>query len=236
MPYYIDITYIILVVPAIIFSLIASAKVNTTFRKYEHHFSKRGVTGRQAAMMVLQSQGIHNVQITRTSGKLTDHYDPRSNTIALSDAVYDSTSCAAIGVAAHEAGHAIQHAVKYKPIKFRNVIIPVTNLGSKLSIPLIIIGLLLCSASYLFIFLAYLGVACFGLSLVFQLVTLPTEFNASRRALAAIESCGILDEEEIKGSKKVLSAAAMTYVAALAVTAMQFLRLALMVASNSRRN
>ncbi len=233
---YLDIYYIILVVPAIIFSLIASASVNSTFRKYERQFSHRGMTGREAAVRVLASQGVHDVQITRTSGKLTDHYDPRSKVIALSDAVYDSTSCAAIGVAAHEAGHAIQHAKHYAPLKLRNMIIPVTNIGSKLSIPLILIGLIFCSTSYVFIYVAYLGVAFFGLSLIFQLLTLPTEFNASRRALAAIEGCGILDDEEIKGSRKVLKAAAMTYVAALAVTAMQFLRLLLMVAANSRRN
>ena len=233
--FYIDWTYIILVMPAIIFATWASARVNTTFEKYSKQLSARRMTGEEAARRVLSANGIYNVEIKRIGGKLTDHYDPRDNVIRLSDAVYSGTSTAAIGVAAHEAGHAVQHAQNYAPVKIRTAIVPITNIGSKLSIPLILIGILLSYLGPIFPYIAYAGVAAFGLCVVFQLVTLPTEFNASSRALVAIEQCGILSSEEIKGSKKVLSAAALTYVAALAVTFMQFLRLFLMVASSSNR-
>ena len=222
---YFDWTYIVLVLPCILLSLIANSSVNSTFKKYSQQFSRRGITGSQAAERVLRANGVFGVQIAHVSGNLTDHFDPTTNTIRLSDSVYGSTSTAAIGVACHEAGHAVQYAQSYAPIKLRAAIIPVTNLGSKLAMPLILIGLLLStfeSISYGFV---YLGIACFGFSLVFQLITLPVEFNASRRAIRAIEDGEILTEEEQRGAKKTLTAAAMTYVAATAVALAQLLRL-----------
>jgi Zn-dependent membrane protease YugP len=231
---YFDWTYVVLVLPCIIFSLIASSSVNSTFKKYSQQFSRRGITGAQAAERVLRANGVTGVQITRVAGNLTDHYDPKSNVIRLSDSVYSSTSTAAIGVACHEAGHAVQYAQSYAPIKLRAAIIPVTNLGSKLAMPLILIGLLLYafeSVSYGFV---YLGIACFGLSLVFQLITLPVEFNASRRAIHAIEDGELLTTEEQRGARKTLTAAAMTYVAATAVALAQLLRL--LVLFGRRRN
>ncbi len=233
--FYIDWTYIILVMPALVFSIWASARVNTTFEKYSKQNSMRRMTGAQAAERVLRANGIYNVKIERVSGNLTDHYDPKANVIRLSDVVYDSISTAAIGVAAHEAGHAVQHAQNYAPVKIRTAIVPITNIGSKLSIPLIFLGILLSYMGSQFALIAYAGVAAFGLCVLFQLVTLPTEFNASKRALVAIEQCGILSSDELEGSKKVLSAAALTYVAALAVTLMQFLRLFLMVSGSTNR-
>lgn len=231
---YWDWTYIVYVLPAVIFAMWASANVNSTFKKYAKIHSRRGITGAEAARRVLDSKGLTNVRIERVSGNLTDHYDPRTNVIRLSDTVYSDTSEAAIGVACHEAGHAMQYAESYAPIKLRNAIIPVTNIGSKLSIPLILIGIFLSYLSDYLIIFAYVGIICFAFSTVFQLVTLPTEFNASRRALAAIDDCGILDSEERSGAKKVLSAAALTYVAALAVSIMQLLRLITLV--NRRRD
>lgn len=231
---YWDWTYIVYILPAVIFAMWASANVNSTFKKYAKIHSRRGITGAEAARRVLDSKGLTNVRIERVSGNLTDHYDPRTNVIRLSDSVYSDTSEAAIGVACHEAGHAMQYAESYAPIKLRNAIIPVTNIGSKLSMPLILIGIFLSYLSDYLIIFAYVGIICFAFSTVFQLVTLPTEFNASRRALAAIDDCGILDSEERSGAKKVLSAAALTYVAALAVSIMQLLRLITLV--NRRRD
>ena len=225
-----DITYIVLVLPCIIFSLCASAMVNSRFKKYSNQLSSRRITGAEAARRVLSHNGVYNVRIDRVSGNLTDHFDPKDNVIRLSDAVYDSTSTAAIGVACHEAGHAVQYAESYAPIKLRAAIIPITNIGSKLAMPLILLGLLftyLGSASYTIV---YIGIACFGLSLVFQLVTLPVEFNASRRALKAIDATDLLTQDERKGAKKTLSAAAMTYVAAMALALAQLLRLILLFA------
>lgn len=222
---YFDWTYVVLVLPCIIFSLITSSSVNSTFKKYSQQFSRRGITGAQAAERVLRANGVNGVTIARVSGNLTDHFDPKTNVIRLSDSVYGSTSTAAIGVACHEAGHAVQYAQNYAPIQLRAAIIPVTNLGSKLAMPLILIGLLLSafeSVSYGFV---YLGIACFGLSLVFQLITLPVEFNASRRAMRAIEEGELLTDEEQRGARKTLTAAAMTYVAATAVALAQLLRL-----------
>lgn len=222
---YFDWTYIVLVLPCILFSLIASSSVNKTFEKYSKQFSRRGITGAQAAERVLRANGVNGVQITHVSGNLTDHFDPKTNVIRLSDSVYNSTSTAAIGVACHEAGHAVQYAESYAPIKLRAAIIPVTNIGSRLAMPLILIGLLLSAfenVSYSFV---YLGIACFGLSLIFQLITLPVEFNASRRAIRAIEDGEILTAEEQRGARKTLTAAAMTYVAATAVALAQLLRL-----------
>lgn len=231
---YWDWTYIVYVLPAVIFAMWASANVNGTFKKYAKIHSRRGITGAEAARRVLDSKGLTNVRIERVSGNLTDHYDPRTNVIRLSDSVYSDTSEAAIGVACHEAGHAMQYAESYAPIKLRNAIIPVTNIGSRLAMPLILVGIFLSYLSDYLIIFAYVGIICFAFSTVFQLVTLPTEFNASRRALSAIDDCGILDSEERSGAKKVLSAAALTYVAALAVSIMQLLRLITLV--NRRRD
>jgi Zn-dependent membrane protease YugP len=225
MAMYFDWTYVVLVLPCILFSLIASSSVNSTFKKYSQQFSRRGITGAQAAERVLRANGVTGVQITRVSGNLTDHYDPKANVIRLSDSVYNSTSTAAIGVACHEAGHAVQYAESYAPIKLRAAIIPVTNIGSKLAMPLILVGLLLSAFETVSYGFVYLGIACFGLSLVFQLVTLPVEFNASRRAIRAIEDGELLTVEEQRGARKTLTAAAMTYVAATAVALAQLLRL-----------
>ena len=232
-----DYLYLILVLPAVIFSLWASIRVNTTFKKYSKIRSMRGITGAEAARRVLDANGLQHIRIEQIPGNLTDHYDPRSDVIRLSESVYGNTSVAAVGVACHEAGHAVQHAENYAPVKIRAAIIPVTNIGSRLAIPLIILGILLNSLASApeFLVIAYIGVACYGLCTLFQLVTLPTEFDASRRALRYIESYGILGSEEIGGARRVLTAAAMTYVAALAVSLMQLLRLFLMVSGNSRR-
>ena len=207
------------------FALWASHNVNSTFKKYAKQFSRRRITGAQAAQRVLSANGVQGVRIERVGGNLTDHYDPKTNVIRLSDSVYDSASTAAIGVACHEAGHAVQYAVGYAPIRLRATIIPVTNFGTKLAWPLMLLGVLLSSLSYAFYNLVYVGIACFSLSLVFQLVTLPVEFNASRRAVAAIEQGGILYEDELEGAKKTLRAAALTYVAAAATSLVQLLRL-----------
>lgn len=233
MYWYIDWTYIVLVLPAVILALIAQARVNSVFKKYSKINSRRGFTGAAAARRVLDANGLSGVRIERISGNLSDHYDPKANVIRLSQATHDSTSAAAIGVAAHEAGHAVQHATGYLPIKLRSAIIPITNIGSRLAVPLIILGIFLSYYGEQFIWIAYAGVIAFSLSAVFQLVTLPTEFNASRRAIEAVEAYGILDDDEIKQTRKVLTAAAMTYVAALAVSLTQLLRLLLMV--NRRR-
>ena len=232
--YGIDWTYIVLVLPAVIFSLIASANVNSTFKKYSRVYNSRRLTGADAARRILDSNGLQHIRIERISGNLSDHFDPRSNVIRLSQAVYDGATAAAVGVAAHECGHAIQHAVGYLPIKLRSAIIPITNIGSKLAFPMILLGIVLTAWSQQALMIAYIGVALFGLSLVFQLVTLPTEFNASRRALKTIDNMGLLSGDDLKASKKVLTAAAMTYVAALAVTLMQLIRLFLMVNRNRR--
>ena len=228
MPYYFygfDPLYLYLVMPCILLSLWASFNVNSTFKKYSKQFSMRRLTGAQAAERVLHANGVYGVQIERIGGKLSDHYDPRANVIRLSSEVYDSTSTAAIRVACHEAGHAVQYAQSYAPIKLRAAIIPITNIGSRLAMPLILLGLILSfmeGFSFLFV---YLGIGCFALSLVFQLVTLPVEFNASRRAMRAIADSNILTVDEQRGARKTLTAAAMTYVAATAVSLAQLLRL-----------
>ena len=218
-----DYYYILWVLPAVIFAIWASARVSTTFQKYSAQLSHLGLSGSQAARKVLEASGVYQVKIEKTGGSLTDHYDPRTNIIRLSDSVCDRTSTAAIGVAAHEAGHAIQYAQGYLPIKIRNAIIPVTNIGSRLAIPLILIGLLFAGEGLGN--LAYLGVLCFGLSTLFQLLTLPVEFDASRRALRALESTHILTGEELYGARK--------DVAALAVSLTQLFRLLAIV---NRRN
>ena len=225
MYYGFDTTYLLLVLPCILLSLWASSSVNSTFKKYSQHRSSRGITGADAARRVLQANGVTGVRIEQVDGNLTDHYDPRDNVIRLSQSVHSSTSVAAIGVAAHEAGHAVQYAQRYAPIHLRAAIIPITNLGSKLAMPLILLGLLFNAASEMSYFFVYAGIACFGLSLVFQLITLPVEFNASRRAISTIDDAGILTHEEQIGAKRTLRAAAMTYVAATAVALAQLLRL-----------
>jgi Zn-dependent membrane protease YugP len=221
--------YIILVLPMVILSMIASAKVNSSFKKYSQVMSSRRITGAQAAFEILRYYGITNVQIERVSGNLTDHFDPKSNVIRLSDKVYNSTSVAAIGVACHEAGHAAQYAENYSAIKMRNTILPLANIGSKAGIPLAVLGFFLGFEP-----LALAGIIFFSFAVLFQLVTLPVEFNASKRALNVISKADILNENEKKGAKTVLSAAAMTYVAALAVSVANLLRLILSM--NRRRD
>ena len=231
---YLDWTYIVLVLPAVLFAMWASSRVNSPFAKYKNTRNVRGLTGAQAARWVLDRNGLTNVAIEHIQGSLTDHYDPSANVVRLSDEVYGSTSTAAIGVACHEVGHAIQHATNYAPVKIRTAIVPITNIGARISVPLIILGLLLAGMGDIFIIMAYVGCACFGLSTLFQLVTLPTEFNASNRALKTIEETNLLQGEEFKQAKQVLSAAAMTYVAALAVSLAQLLRFLIIVGGRRR--
>ncbi len=228
--FFIDYWYIILVIPAMIISVWAQFKVKSTFNKYSKVQNIRHVTGAYAAQAILSHYGISDVRIERVSGKLTDHYDPKSKVIRLSEGVYDSTSVAAIGVACHEAGHAAQHAEGYAPIKIRNSIIPVCNIGSKLGIPIALIGLFMSAEPII-----YLGLALYAGIFIFHLVTLPVEFNASRRAISVIDSTDLLYDDEIGGAKKVLSAAAMTYVASMLVALASFLRIALRILSMSNR-
>lgn len=237
MPYYygFDWTYLVIVLPCLLLSLWASSQVKNTFKRYSTQISARRITGADAARRVLQHHGISNVRIERVSGTLTDHYDPKANVIRLSDSVYDSPSTAAIGVACHEAGHAVQYAQNYFPIKIRAAIIPITNFGSKLAMPLILLGILFSAVGNFSYTMVYLGIACFGLSLVFQLITLPVEFNASRRAVTVIEESGILTDSELVGARKTLRAAAMTYVAAVAVSLAQLIRLILLFGGGRRR-
>lgn len=223
--YYYNSTGLLPVLLCALFALWASHNVNFTFKKYAKQFSSRGITGAQAAQRVLRANGVHGVRIERVGGSLTDHFDPKTNVIRLSESVYDATSTAAIGVACHEAGHAVQYAVGYAPIRLRAAIIPVTNFGTKIAWPLMLLGVLLSGMSYAFYNLVYVGIACFSLSLVFQLITLPVEFNASRRAMTAIREGNILTDEELVGARKTLTAAAMTYVAAVATSLVQLLRL-----------
>jgi len=228
MYWFYDSTYILVILAAVI-SLIASAKVKSTYAKYSKVLSARGITADQAAQQILYGAGIPQVPVTQVAGNLTDHYDPRSQTLALSQTVYGSRSVAAIGVAAHECGHAIQDAENYAPIRIRNAIVPVVNFGSKLSWPLLLLGLVMS-----FDPLVLAGIWMFGLVVAFQVITLPVEFNASRRAIRILEERGILGSEELKGARKVLSAAAMTYVAAAVGSLLQLARLLLI--RNSRRD
>lgn len=233
--FYFDYTYLI-ILPAFIFSIWASLKVNTSFKKYSRVYCKSGYTGAMAARAVLDRNGLQHVRIEHIEGNLTDHFDPRDNVIRLSDSVYNSATAAAVGVACHEAGHAVQHAENYLPIRIRQMLVPITNIGSQIGIWLFFIGVLLTYFSDSFAILAYIGIALFSLTALFQLVTLPTEFNASRRALKAIRETGILDPESQRGAKKVLTAAALTYVAALAVSLSQILRLIVILAGSRRRD
>lgn len=222
--------YFLLLIPVMLLSLWAQAQVSGNFKRYSQVSNRRRLTGAQAAEAVLHAHGVYDVRIASTWGNLTDHYDPRDNTIYLSQSVYASPTVAAVGVAAHEAGHAVQHAVGYAPLRLRNAIVPMTNLGSRCSMILLLIGLLLYSQS---LFLA--GILLFSLTTFFQLVTLPVEFNASRRALETIEGQGLLDGEELSGARKVLRAAALTYVAALLMSALQLLRYVLIFLGRSDR-
>lgn len=235
MYFYVDWLWIVLVLPAVIFSIIASAGVNSTFKKYSKVKSHFGLTGYMAARRMLNENGLSDIKIERVAGELTDHFDPRARVIRLSSSTYDSDSPAAIGVATHEVGHAIQYAQNYFPIKVRQAIIPIINIGSKLAIPLILIGILLSAFGEIYAFIAYFGVALYSLCVIFQLVTLPVEFNASKRAISALESSFMLTESELPMAKKVLRAAAMTYVAALAVSLAQLLRLLSIVSRSNRR-
>ena len=227
---YYDFSYFIFMIPCLILSIYCSAKVNSTFNKYSKVANKRGITGAQAAQNVLSANGVTGVRIEQVAGNLTDHFDPRTNVIRLSESVYNSSSVAAVGVAAHEAGHAVQHAQGYVPNKIRSAVVPVANIGSRLSWILIFIGLLL-PVQYSFV--VTLGIVFFSFSVIFTLITLPVEFNASKRALATIQSTNLLYDDEYKGARKTLSAAAMTYVAAAATSVAQLLRLLLL--ANRRR-
>jgi len=221
MPYfYIDYTYLVYVVPAIIISIIAQIMVKSTFAKYDKVFSSKGMTASEVTRKILDANGLSHIAVQNIAGNLTDHYDPKAGVIRLSDTVRSNTSVAAIGVAAHEAGHAIQYKTGYVPIKIRNAFVPVANIGSRLSMPIILLGIILSQDP-----LVLFGIILFSAIVLFQLITLPVEFNASRRAKKTLVAMGILSETEANGAKRVLSAAAMTYVAAMIVSLMQLLRL-----------
>jgi Zn-dependent membrane protease YugP len=227
--WYYDPTYM-LVIFAFVLTLIASGGIKRTFSKYNEVRNARGMTGADAARMILNRNGLSNVAIERVSGDLTDHFDPRTNVLRLSDSTYASDSVAAVGVAAHEAGHAIQHADGYTPIRVRNAIVPVVNISSNLALPLFFVGVILGNSLF-----ANIGIVLFSAALIFQLITLPVEFNASRRAISILGESNMLYEDELKQTKKVLSAAAMTYVAGVAASLLQLLRLVL-IANRHRRD
>ena len=228
-----DYSYILVLIGALL-SLIASARVRSTYSKYSRVWSADNMTGAEVARRILESQGITDVRIEHVSGSLTDHFDPREMVVRLSDSVYDNNSVAAAGVAAHECGHVMQEEENYAPLKFRESLVPVANFGSSISWPLIIIGLFINSNAGWYVAMA--GVIFFSLAVLFQLVTLPVEFDASRRALAILEDTGILGQEELRDTRKVLSAAAMTYVAAAAAAILQLLRVMLIANSGRRRD
>ncbi|MCI9450288.1 MAG: zinc metallopeptidase [Clostridiales bacterium] len=225
-----DMYYLILVMPALIFAMWAQFNVTSTFKKYSRVSSERGMTGRDAARLILDRHGLTNVEVVETRGNLTDHYDPKANVIRLSETTYNVQSAAAVGVAAHEAGHAVQYAEGYSPIKLRQAIIPVSRIGSSLAIPLVLLGIIF---SYMPI--AYAGIILFGAAVLFQLVTLPVEFNASRRALATIDETGVLSGDGLHAASRVLRAAALTYVAALFVSLANMLRLLALVSNRRDR-
>jgi len=228
--YGLDIYYLILVVPAFLFSLYAQFKVRSTFERYRKTMIRRGMTGAEVARAILDRNGLYDVQVQPVRGSLTDHYDPRTRVVRLSDAVYYSSSISAVGVAAHETGHAIQHRTGYAPLALRSNLVPAANIGSSLGPYLAIFGLILGYDT-----LVYIGILLFTLAVAFYLVTLPVEFNASRRAIAVLETTGILSYEEVVPARKVLSAAAMTYVASAAVAIASLLRL-ILLAGNRRRD
>lgn len=228
--YYFDPTYILILI-GVLLSMGASAKLNATYGRYSSVASRCGMTGAQAAQRILQSQGIYDVTVRHVSGRLTDHYDPRSKTVNLSDAVYGSTSIAAIGVAAHECGHAIQDNVGYAPLRLRSAFVPIANLGSKISLPLIILGFFIGLTPFIEI-----GIWMFVLAVLFQIITLPVEFNASSRAVQLVDSLGILRGDEVDGTRKVLGAAALTYVAAAAASILQLARLIILFGGRRRND
>ena len=229
--YYFDPTYFLVLIGAVL-CIWAQARVSSTYNRYSRVLSRTGMTGAQAAQRILQLSGIYDVRIEHVGGKLTDHYDPVNKVLRLSDTVYGSTSVAAIGVAAHECGHAVQHDKGYAPLQFRSALVPVANIGSKAGIPLILLGALLGMNQTLI----HIGIWVFALAVLFQLVTLPVEFNASGRALAMLGDYGMLDRDETKGCRKVLQAAALTYVAAAASAILQLLRPVLLFGGNRRRD
>ena len=219
---------VLIVLPALLFTIWAQIKVNSSFNKYSGIRTSRGITGADAARRILDANGLYNVRIEKVRGSMTDHFDPRTNVVRLSETVHDVASVAALGVAAHEVGHAIQYARHYAPIKLRSAIIPVTRVGSMLAMPIFILGLLLANDAFLLV-----GIFLYSFVTLFQLVTLPVEFNASRRAMKTLEGQGILYGEELSGAKDVLSSAAMTYVAALATSLLSLIRL--ITLANRRR-
>lgn len=221
----------ILILIGVMLSMAASAKVQSTYARYSHVHSRSGMTGAEAAQRILNSQGIYDVAVRHVAGKLTDHYDPRTKTVNLSDGVYNASSVAAIGVAAHECGHAIQHAVGYAPLNFRSTLVPIANFGSQISWPLILVGVFIGGFGSP---LVQVGIVLFSLAVLFQLVTLPVEFNASSRAVRLLDSMGILARDEVDGTRRVLKAAALTYVAAAAGSILQLLRLIILF--GGRRN
>ena len=231
--YYYDWTYFIIMLPALLLTLWAQIRVKSAFSQFSQVNSRRGMTGRDAAEAVLRMHQVAGVQVEPVSGRFTDHYDPRSNRIRLSDGVFGSTSVAAIGVAAHEAGHAVQHAEGYGPIRLRTAMVPVVQFSSRLAMPLILIGLLL-PVEYSIV--TTIGILVYAAATLFELVTLPVEFNASARALKSLGETGILDEEELKGAKKVLQAAAMTYLASAFTALLSLLRLILIFGRRNNRN
>lgn len=224
-----DYYYVVLVIPALIIAMIAQVQVKTTFRRYSGVPNRRQYTGAMVARQILDANGLTNIRLERVAGELSDHYDPRAGVIRLSDSTFNSTSVGAIGVAAHEVGHAIQHQVGYLPIKIRNAIIPVTQLGSSLAIPIAVVGLIMGAD-----ILVQVGILLFCAVVAFQLITLPVEFNASRRAMNTLENDHILEGDELRGARKVLSAAAMTYVASLIVAVANLLRLLALRDRNKR--
>ncbi len=226
---YIDKWYFILIIPTLLFSLWAQSRVNSTFRQYSGFHNLRGLTGADAARRILDAHGLQNVQIQHIAGNLTDHYDPRTQVVSLSESVYGSTSVAAIGVAAHECGHAVQHAEAYGPLKLRSAIIPITQIGSGISPILIMLGVLFSWQP-----LIEVGIILFATVALFQLVTLPVEYNASSRALATLSGAAMLTQDETAGAARVLDAAALTYVAALVATLAQLLRLVLLFGGRRR--
>lgn len=229
--YYYDPTYILVLIGAVL-SLWASATVKSTYNKYSRVYSYSGLTGAQAAAQILRQAGIYDVRIEHVSGNLTDHYDPKARVLRLSDSVYGSNSVAAIGVAAHECGHAIQDQEDYVPLRFRSAFVPVANLGTQVAFPILLLGVFLGSSH----FLIQVGLLCFFFGVLFQLITLPVEFNASGRAVRILRETGMMSDDELSKTKKVLSAAAMTYVAAAAASILSMLRLIILFGGNKRRD
>ena len=224
-----DMTYVIFVLPALLLAMWAQARVSSTFNRYSKIASQKGLTGYDVARKILDENGLHDIRVERVAGNLTDHFDPKSNVIRLSDSVYANNSIGAVGVAAHEAGHAVQYGEGYTPIKVRNAVIPAANIGSYAAFPLALIGILFSSD-----WLINAGIILFSAVVFFQLVTLPVEFNASHRAIRVLGDSEMLDKQEVRGVKKVLSAAAMTYVAAAATAVMNLVRL--LVLTNRNRD